>query len=551
MTVSATGAPVPDAGGVKHLDIAIVGAGVAGLYAVHKYRAQGCSVAAYEAGSDVGGTWYWNRYPGARIDVESAEYSYTFSEDLRREWRWTERYASQAELQAYLRFVADRLELRPHITFNTRIERILYDADRAEWTLYSSEGPLCRARFCVMATGFLSAPNMPNIPGIGDFKGEVHHTSNWPKTPVELTGKRVGVIGTGSSGVQLIPKVAEQAGTLTVFQRTANFCIPLRNQPLTDDYREYQAGTFPDWKEISTRSFGAFHYVNFELSEPNGHSALEASEAERIAEYEYRWNSGGLCYFTSYKDLMFDARANETLAEFVRQKVREKVTDPETREALVPRDHPIMAKRLCGDTNYYETFNLPHVTLVDVRKNPIDCISPAGVMAGGQEYPLDVLIFATGFDAGTGAMTRIDIQGRDGRTIREHFAEGPRNVLGMMAAGFPNLFIVDGPGSPGAFYNPILLSELHIDWFGRCIDYMRRNGFRTIEATEAAEAEWMSHSRDICDHSLFSKAKSWYVGVNIEGRKMGPQLYMGGITEYSRRLAAAEADGYAQFARGR
>ena len=549
MSVEKQGVPVTGPDGVKTIDVAIVGAGVAGLYATYKYRAQGFAVAAFEAGSDVGGTWYWNRYPGARIDVESAEYSYTFSDELRREWRWSERYASQAELHEYLKFVAQRLELRPHITFDTRVERILYNAGRAEWTLYSDTGPLCRARFCVMATGFLSAPNMPNIEGIGDFGGDVYHTSYWPKTPVDLTGKRVGVIGTGSSGVQLIPKVAEQAGTLTVFQRTANFCIPLRNRPLTDDYRQYQDGTFGAWKDISTRSFGAFHYVNFELSEPNPRSALEVSEAERLAEYEFRWNSGGLCYFTSFRDLMFDAGANESLANFVREKVREKVKDPETREALVPRDHPIMAKRLCGDTNYYETFNQPHVTLVDVRKNPIDRIAATGVVAGGREYPLDVLIFATGFDAGTGAMTRMDIQGRDGRTIKDHFSDGPRNVLGMMAAGFPNMFIVDGPGSPGAFYNPILLSELQIDWFGRCMDYMRDNGIRTIEATAAAEEEWVSHSRAICDSSLFSKAKSWYVGVNIEGRRMGPQLYMGGIVEYSRRLTDAEAGGYAIFAK--
>lgn len=529
------------------LDVAIVGAGIAGLYAVYKLRAEGLRVHAFEAGADVGGTWYWNRYPGARIDVESVEYAYTFSEALRREWRWSERYAGQAEIHAYLRYVADRFELRKDITFNCRIERMVWDESTATWTLTDARGDTVRARYCVMSTGFLSAPNTPDIEGLSSFAGEVLHTAHWPNEAVDFGQRVVGVIGTGSSGIQLISRIAPEVRELFVFQRTANFSIPLRNQPMDEAYRAYMADQHEAWKKIAYESFGAFHTVNFKLTPPNPLSALEVSDAEREAEYESRWRSGGLSFFTSYRDLMTNQAANDTLAEFVRKKIREKVKDPVVAEKLIPRGHPILAKRLCADTNYYEAYNRPNVHLVDVRKQGISRIVPEGVVVGDKTYKIDTLVFATGFDAGTGAMTRMHIVGRNGRVLKDHWAAGPRTVLGLMSAGFPNLFSVDGPGSPGAFFSPVLLSEYQVNWIADCLRHLGERSVRSLEPTEAAEEEWINHVNEVVGMTLFPRANSWYMGANIPGKKRVSQLYPGPFPEYNRRCRAAMAYGFADF----
>jgi cyclohexanone monooxygenase len=533
--------------GSSVIDVAIVGAGIAGLYAVYKLRSMGLKVRAFEAGSDVGGTWYWNRYPGARIDVESVEYAYTFSDELRKEWRWSERYAAQPELHAYLRHVADRFDLRKDIVFDSRVEEIVYDEERREWMLTLDKGAVVRSRFCVMATGFLSAPNTPSIEGLSSFGGKVLHTAHWPAEGVNFGGQVVGVIGTGSSGIQLISNIAEQVKELFVFQRTPNFSIPLRNQPMDENYRSYMAGQYEAWKKIAYESFGAFHTVNFKLTTPNSLSALEVTDEERAAEYESRWQSGGLSYFTSYQDLMTNQAANDTLAEFVRKKIRQKIKDPEVAEKLTPRGHPILAKRLCADTNYYEVYNRPNVHLVDVRPQGITRISTEGVVVGDKTYKLDMLIFATGFDAGTGAMTRIRIIGRKGRLLKEHWVNGPRTAMGLMSAGFPNLFIVDGPGSPGAFFNPVLLSEYHVNWIADCIRHLDDRQMHSIEATGAAEEEWVQHVNDVLQATLFPRANSWYVGANIPGKSRVSLLYAGGFKEYSRRCKAAAESGYSGF----
>ena len=523
----------------RDLDAIVVGAGFAGLYMLHRLRTLGLDVRAFEAGSGVGGTWFWNRYPGARCDVESMEYSYQFSEELQQEWDWTERYSSQPEILAYLNHVADRFDLRPDIQFQTRVESATWNDEDARWTVRTSDGEAWSARYFVMATGCLSSANTPDIPGRDTFRGEVFHTGKWPHEEVHFHGKRVGVIGTGSSAVQAIPLIAEEADHLYVFQRTPNFSVPAQNHPL--DPAEV-ARIKQNYNEL--RRLGAL--MPFGFNTRSGEmSALDVSEAERLAEYERRWESGGLPFLGVGADLIMNREANDTAAEFVRAKIRGIVRDPATADLLTP-DSVLGCKRLCSDTNYFETFNRENVTLIDVRANPIEAITPHGLRAGGTDYELDAIIFATGFDAMTGALLGVDIRGRDGRSLRTKWSEGPRTYLGLSTAGFPNLFFITGPGSPSVLSNMVPSIEQHVNWIAEFIDWARQRGKDCIEANVDAENSWVALVNEIADATLYPTCNSWYIGANIPGK---PRVFMPylGYPDYVARADAIAAAGYEGF----
>jgi len=417
-------------------DAVVVGAGFAGLYTLHRLREQGLSVRVFEAGSGVGGTWFWNRYPGARCDVESLDYQYSFSDELLHEWKWSERYPRQDELLGYLNHVADRFELRPDIQLNTRVTRAAFDEATNRWAVETDQGDRVSAAYVVMATGCLSAGRVPAFEGLDTFQGEWHHTGSWPDEGVDFTGKRVAVIGTGSSGIQSIPVIAEQAEELLVFQRTANYSVPAFNRPLTEEAEREGIEHFAERRQFTQESF-------LGLSVPSDDkSALEVSPEERRALYEERWRMGGLPMYGAFNDLMVDERANDTAKEFFRDKIQETVTDPDVAEKLIPKGYPFGGKRICVEAGYFETFNRDNVTLVDLNEQPIKLITPTGILAGNTEYPVDVIVFATGFDAMTGALLAIDIRGRGGRTLQEKWSEGPRTYLGIAIAGFPNMFLI-------------------------------------------------------------------------------------------------------------
>src|SRR5271165_461245 len=444
--------------GDRQMDALVVGAGFAGLYMLYRLRALGFSVRVYEAGSGVGGTWFWNRYPGARCDVESLEYSYSFSEELQQEWQWTERYASQAEILRYLNYVADRFDLRRDIQFDTRVTSALFDEIANRWTIRTDRAEQVSAKYCVMATGCLSIPKMPEYKGIETFQGRWYHTGQWPTEQVDFSGQQVGVIGTGSSGIQSIPLIAQQAAHLYVSQRTPNFSIPAHNTPMSPDLTGDWDVNRPQYRQRArTSQFGL-------LIEQGTKSALEVAPDERECEYERRWRRGGLAMYGAYADLLVQKESNDTAAEFVRSKIRSIVHDPAVAEMLAPKEYPLGTKRMCVDTGYYETFNRTNVTLVDSRATPIEEITPTGVRTSQAEYKLDSLVFATGFDAITGALNNIDIQGRDGIRLKDKWSAGPRTYLGITIAGFPNLFLITGPGSPSVFSNMVVSIEQHVDW---------------------------------------------------------------------------------------
>ncbi|MBL6752578.1 MAG: NAD(P)/FAD-dependent oxidoreductase [Nevskia sp.] len=537
----------PAASPACDFDLVIVGAGFGGLYMLHRARQRGLKVRLFEAAGGVGGTWWWNRYPGARVDIESFEYSFAFDDALQQEWQWSERYAAQPELLRYLNHVADRFGLRPDMQFDTRVNAARFDEAAGVWDLEVGDGQRVRTRYCAMATGLLSAPHKPPIPGLDTFKGEQYQTSYWPHHEVDFTGKRVAVIGTGSSAIQSIPVIARQAKHLTVFQRTPNFSIPLRNCPMDREIEKRIKADYKKWREMEFNSFGGFISVNYEPYGFNPKAALEVSAQERRAEYERRWASGGLCFYLAFTDLLFNREANETLAEFVREKIRERVKDPAVAELLVPQGYPILTKRLCADTGYYETFNRDNVTLVSIKDTPIEKITPTGIVVAGREYPVDAIVFATGFDAVTGALNKIDIRGRGGAALKDQWRNGPRTSVGIMSAGFPNLFFVNGPGSPAAFFQPVLLAEYQGDWILDCIGYLDRNGKRTIEATESAAEEFVKHSAEIAGSTLFGLSNNWYMGANIPGKTRVMLMYLGGFPAYRDQCVAAAANGYGKF----
>jgi cyclohexanone monooxygenase len=521
-------------------DAVIVGAGFAGMYMLHRLRKLGFSARVFEAGSGVGGTWYWNRYPGARCDVESVQYSYQFDDALQQEWTWTERYAAQPELLRYANHVADRYDLRRDIRFDTRVVSAVFDDEAARWLVETSDGARTSARFCIMATGCLSSPNLPNFKGIDSFKGDTYHTGYWPREEVDFTGKRVAVIGTGSSAVQSIPIIARQARHLTVFQRTPNYAVPAHNAPLDPEYVKKVKADYPAMRARARKTMTG---IDFDYSD---RKALETSPEERTREYERRWQHGGLWFLGAFQDLMVSQEANETVAEFVRGKIRERVKDPRVAELLSPRN-TIGCKRLCVDIGYYETYNRPNVTLVDISQEPIEEITPKGVRAKGQEFEADAIVFATGFDAMTGTLLRIDIRGRGGRTLKDKWSEGPRTYLGVAVAGFPNLFTITGPGSPSVLTNMLPTIEQHVDWIAAMIAHMRDRQVRQVEPRPEAEEEWGAHVGDMAGRTLRYTCGSWYLGVNIPGKPRVFMPYIGGFPRYIEKCNEVAARNYEGF----
>ncbi|GAA2257261.1 NAD(P)/FAD-dependent oxidoreductase [Streptomyces amakusaensis] len=535
--------PAAPAAPAASLDAVVVGAGLSGLYQLHRLRELGMRTRVFEAGDDVGGTWYWNRYPGARCDIESMSYSYSFSPELDQEWVWSEKYAGQPEILRYLRHVADRFGLREDITLGTRVTRAVYDEDGRVWRITTDTGESVTARFLVMASGSNSAPKTPDVPGFGSFAGPTYHTARWPREDVDLTGLRVAVIGTGSSGVQIIPELAGRVAGLTVFQRTPAYALPAFNRPLSAaEVAERKAG-YPEFRRAQRRSKGG------SVVELPTRSALEVTPAERTATYEAGWQSGLLSgLLRSYTDLLVDAEANETAAEFVRGKIASIVADEETAERLTPRTFPFGTKRPCLDSGYYAAYNRPGVSLVDLSATPIEEITPKGVRTSDREHLFDAMVFATGFDALTGALTAVEIVGRGGVTLREKWADGPRSCLGLLTAGFPNLFTVAGPLSPSVLTNMVVSIEQHVEWITDCVAHLRDRGLTQIEADPAAEDAWTAHVAELADQTLYPAVASWYTGANVPGKARVFLAYVGGADRYRAECDAVARDGYRGFA---
>ncbi|MBV5245759.1 NAD(P)/FAD-dependent oxidoreductase [Mycolicibacterium sp. PAM1] len=523
------------------VDAVVVGAGFAGLYALHKLRSQGLVVRVFEAAPEVGGTWYFNRYPGARCDVESVDYSYSFSEELEQEWTWTEKYATQGEILRYINWVADKLDLRPGITFDTRVVSATLDEKTLRWTVVTDAGETVTARFVIMATGPLSAALTPAFPGLDTFAGEVYHTAHWPHEPVDFSGKRVAVIGTGSSGIQSIPLIAEQAEQLYVFQRTPNYSVPAGNRPLTDTDVAEVKSNYAERRAMSWRSGGGSpHIAHPKLT-------MEATPEERRAAFERRWELGGVLFSKTFSDQMIDPVANEEARRFYEEKVRAVIDDPEVADLLIPDDHPIGTKRICTDTNYFQTFNRPNVRLLSVRKTPIESIDATGITTSDAHYDIDALVLATGFDAMTGALAKIDIVGRGGQSLREDWAEGPRTYLGLGVDGFPNLFLVSGPGAPAVLANMVLHAEAHVNWIADAITHLDSHGHTALEATAESVDNWIAECNRRAEATLFPRANSWYMGANVPGKPRVFMLFIGGFGVYLDICAEVAAAGYKGF----
>ena len=526
----------------ERVDAVIVGAGFAGLYMTHRLHGAGFTVRGVEAGSGVGGTWYWNRYPGARCDVESMEYSYQFSEDLQQEWEWTERYSGQPEILRYANHVADRFDLRRHFAFDTRVTQAVFDEAADRWIVRTDTGRTVVARFCVMATGCLSSANTPDFPGIDTFEGPLYHTGRWPHEGVDFTGQRVGIIGTGSSAIQSIPVIAGEAQHLTVFQRTPNYSIPARNGPLSPEVQRSVKAEYADFRARNSMMPAALGASFFARDA----AAAEDDEETRRREYEERWDIGGFAFLSGYNDLLIDRESNDTAAAFVREKIAEVVQDREIAALLSP-DNVIGCKRPCLDTGYYETFNRDNVSLVDISNAPIEEITPTGVVAGRRHYDLDCIVFATGFDAMTGSLHRIDIRGRGGLALKEKWSAGPRTYLGLGSAGFPNLFTISGPGSPSVLTNMMVSIEQHVKWIADCIEHLHDHGLATIEATQAAEDDWVGHVNDVAGMTLYPTCNSWYLGANVPGKSRVFMPYIG-FPPYAEKCDEVAANGYEGFA---
>jgi cyclohexanone monooxygenase len=526
----------------RDVDAVVVGAGFAGLYAHHRLRQLGLTVQGYEAAADVGGTWWWNRYPGARCDVESMDYCYSFSPELEQDWTWSERYATQPEILRYVNHVADRFDLRRDIRFETRVTGATWDETAQRWHIVTDRGDSVSAQFCVMATGCLSAAKQPEIDGIDSFNGPTFHTGRWPHEGVDFTGLRVGIIGTGSSGIQSIPVIAQQAAHVTVFQRTPNFTMPAKNAPLDPESVHARKARYREHRQAMRESRAG---VVVPMPED---SALSVDADAREARFAAAWETGTLYGMVSaYNDLLIDRDANDTAAEYVRSRIRDIVADPEVAERLAPRNHPFGTKRPCLDTEYYATYNRDNVTLVDVRSTPIVEIASEGVRTTTDEYALDAIVFATGFDAMTGPLLGPDITGVGGATLRDKWAAGPRTYLGIATAGFPNLFTITGPGSPSVLVNMMVAIEQHVDWVAECIAYLGARGVASIDATVEAEDRWVRHVNEVANLTLFPTANSWYMGANVPGKPRVFMPYIGGLPRYSQICNDVAADDYRGF----
>lgn len=532
----------PDSEGVSQLDALVIGAGFGGMYALYKLRQLGFTVRGFERGAGFGGTWYWNRYPGARCDIESVSYQFAFEPELARNWEWTERYAQQPEIERYAQYVADSLDLAKDFEFSTSIVAAAFDETAQRWRVETDGGDVVWAQFIVSATGCLSTRNTPDFPGLETFEGETYHTGSWPKEGVDLTGKRVAVIGTGSSGVQSIPKIAEEADHLYVFQRTAQYSVPAGQSTLDPAKQQRRRDEIVQWREAAFKSFGGLPDMV-----RSTRSVMEDSDDELRRKYDERWGIGGaLDFLTVHSDVGLNEEANARVSEYVREKIRAIVKDPETAELLCPKI-PIGIKRFLVDTNYFDTYNRDNVTLVDVHDRPIERITTKGIVANGVEYELDVIVFATGFDAMTGPLLQIDIQGREGISLRDTWKDGPRTLLGFQVAGFPNLFMVSGPLSPSVLSVMTIGIEQQVDWIADCLVYMRDRDLATIEADTDAQNEWVDHTQDLVRGTMRMKVDSWYLGANIPGKPRVFMVYTGGFGVYTARCNEAAANGYTGF----
>ena len=529
---------------VQQFDAIIIGAGFAGMHTLWRLRKESFSVRVLEMGTDVGGTWYWNRYPGARCDTESIEYSYGFDGELQQAWNWAEKYSAQPEILRYAQHVADRFDLRKDIQFKTRVTGCSYDHKRQLWSVATDRGDRFESRYIITAAGCLSDPIFPDIPGFKSFKGQLIHTGRYPKEGVDFRNKKVGIIGTAATGIQAIPEIAKETGHLYVFQRTANYSLPARNCPLDREEERAIKARYREHREEQRHSIAAQR-----SDPPVGDSALSVSPEERERQYEARWRKGRQDLLRTYEDIPRNPEANETAAEFVRKKIREIVKDPKVAEMLCPKDHPIGAKRIPMDTNYFETYNRPNVTLIDVRKAPIAEITPSGLRTQDGTYDLDILIFATGFDAVTGPLMAMDIRGKKGQRLKDVWADGPHTYLGLMVAGFPNLFTITGPGSPSILANVIFSIEQHVDWIADCLVNMRAEKRATIEAAADAQDAWMKHVAELGEGTFLTKVNNWYVGANIPGKPRVFLPYVGGLGTYRDKCDEIAAKGYEGFER--
>jgi cyclohexanone monooxygenase len=522
-------------------DAVVVGAGFAGLRTLYRLRGIGLCVRVLEAGDDVGGTWYWNRYPGARCDVYSVDYSYSFSEELDQEWVWSERYATQPEILKYIHHVADRFDLRRDVQLRTRVVAADPFPDGSGWTVRTDTGETLRCSYLIMAVGCLSSTKLPTFEGLDTFTGEWYHTGDWPHRPIDFTGKRVGVIGTGSSGIQIIPQLAETAGELTVFQRTPNFSIPAYNGPLSADELAEVKANYPQRRQDARMS-----PTGYPLPAPQ-RSALDFDDAERNAIYEQEWKRAGFGFILTFSDLLLSEAANATAADFIRRKIAEVVDDPRTAEMLTPKGYPFGAKRPCVDSNYFTTFNRDNVSLVDVLSDPIQAITPNGLKTMASEYQLDVLVFATGFDAMTGSLLNPDIRSLDGTLLKDKWANGPMTYLGLMSAGYPNLFVIAGPGSPSVLGNVVVSIEQHVEWLAGLLDHIRSEEFISVDASSEAELNWIDEVNATADATLYPQGNSWYLGPHVPGHRRMFMPYAGGLRRYRRRCDQIAQNGYDGF----
>ena len=531
--------------GAATYDAIVIGAGIAGMYQLHRLRGLGLRVRVLEAGDGVGGTWYWNRYPGARFDSESWTYGYSFSEEILREWEWSEHFAPQPETLRYCNFVADKLDLRRDIELGCRVAAAVYDVAADEWAVESTDGRRMRARLLITAIGPLSAPTMPTIPGVESFRGEAHHTGRWPHEPVSFASKRVAVIGTGATAVQAITEIAKTVGHLTVFQRTPNWCAPLHNRPIDASTQARIKATYPETFAICRESFGCF------IHQADPRNALEVSPEEREAFYEKLYREPGFgIWMGNFRDILIDRDANATITEFMRGKIRARVKDPAVAEKLIPTNHGFGTRRVPLESGYYEVYNQPNVRLVDIRETPIERITPAGIRTTAEEHAVDMIIYATGFDAITGAFDRIDIRGRGGRRLKEKWADGPRTFLGLQVEGFPNLFTLVGPHNAATFCNIPRCIEQNVEWVTALIAHMRARGHVRVEPTADAEREWTQHVLDTGRRMLFTQVDSWMTGINsnVAGKdKRTFIVYAGGAPKYRERCDDVAARGYAGF----
>ncbi|MSP43203.1 MAG: NAD(P)/FAD-dependent oxidoreductase [Alphaproteobacteria bacterium] len=537
----------PQSSAIAQYDAIIIGAGVSGLYQLYCLREAGFSVRVFEDGGDLGGTWYWNRYPGARFDSESQTYAYSFSKELVAEWNWNEAFSPQPDNLRYLDFVAKKFDLRKDIQFNSRVKSAIFDEASSRWNVELEDGTKARARFLISAMGILSTPLMPNFPGMDSFRGESFHTSRWPQDPngfggrdVGFAGKRVGVIGTGATAIQLIPEVAKTAAHLTVFQRTPNYAVPLRNFRIDDKTQaEFKTNYDAMFKRCNETFSGMIH-------EFDPRSALEVTPAEREALFEKLYNTPGFAlWLGNFSDIMSNPEANRLISEFVANKIRQRVKDPKLAEKLVPRDHGFGLRRVPMETGYYETFNQPNVTLVDVRESPIQRITPNGIQTGDREYELDIIIYATGFDAVTGALTAVDIRGVGGMSLKDKWAEGPKTFLGLQTSGFPNFFMLFGPQV--AFSNYTRGAEQNADFVTGLVRHMGNSQFSRVEATKKSEEDWNDLVNQLAYETLLPKANSWFMGDNVPGKKRSVVFYFGGSPAYRAKCEDVVAKGYEGF----